>query len=162
MTNEELKKKIVDIALHAEWMDMFGDHNSIGKYAANAIADALIAAGIGDVKRHRVFVSKDGKEVKQFYSGEEVDKMAKERKELKDELRSKVEYIHEQDEVVKEYKHRAARAERALCNALNDDSCYFCNKKSPCECEHRDWGSKECITVLLRQAEKELAEEEKE
>ena len=50
MTNEELKKKIVDIALHAEWMDMFGDHNSIGKYAANAIADALISAGIGDVK----------------------------------------------------------------------------------------------------------------
>lgn len=58
MTNEELKKKIVDIALHAEWMDMFGDHNSIGKYAANAIADALIAAGIGDVKEaeHRTFV----------------------------------------------------------------------------------------------------------
>lgn len=55
MTNEELKKKIVDIALHAEWMDMFGDHNSIGKYAANAIADALIAAGFGDVKetKHR-------------------------------------------------------------------------------------------------------------
>ena len=50
MNNEELKKKIVDIALHAEWTDMFGDHNSIGKYAANAIADALIAAGIGDVK----------------------------------------------------------------------------------------------------------------
>ena len=50
MDNNELKKKIVDIALHAEWTDMFGDHNSIGKYAANAIADALIAAGIGDVK----------------------------------------------------------------------------------------------------------------
>jgi hypothetical protein len=50
MNNEELKKKIVDIALHAEWTDMFGDHNSIGKYAANAIADAIIAAGIGDVK----------------------------------------------------------------------------------------------------------------
>lgn len=53
MTNEELKKKIVDIALHAEWMDMFGDHNSIGKYAANAIADALIAAGIGDVSEYK-------------------------------------------------------------------------------------------------------------
>lgn len=50
MNNDELKKKIVDIALHAEWTDMFGDHNSIGKYAAKAIADALIAAGIGDVK----------------------------------------------------------------------------------------------------------------
>ena len=50
MNNDELKKKIVDIALHAEWTDIFGDHNSIGKYAANAIADALIKAGIGDVK----------------------------------------------------------------------------------------------------------------
>lgn len=50
MNNDELKKKIVDIALHAEWTDIFGDHNSIGKYAANAIADALIAAGIGDVE----------------------------------------------------------------------------------------------------------------
>ena len=120
MTNEELKKKIVDIALHAEWMDMFGDHNSIGKYAANAIADALIAAGIGDVKRHRVFVSKDGKEVKQFYSGEEVENILKERKELKDELRSKVEYMHEQDEVIKEYKHRAEVAERALDKACAD------------------------------------------
>lgn len=50
MDNNELKKKIVDIALHAEWTDMFGDHYSIGKYAANAIADALIAARIGDVK----------------------------------------------------------------------------------------------------------------
>lgn len=78
--------------------------------------------------------------VKQLYNSEEVEKIAKERE---------------------EYKHRAEIAEKALCNALNDDSCYFCNKKSPCECEHRDWGSKECITVLLRQAEKELAEEEK-
>ena len=147
MTNEELKKKIVDIALHAEWMDMFGDHNSIGKYAANAIADALIAAGIGDVseykeklKLHRVFVRKDGGDIKVLYGNNEVDEIVKERN---------------------EYKHRAEVTERALCNALNDDSCYFCNKKSPCECEHRDWGSKECITVLLRQAEKELAEEGK-
>lgn len=62
-------------------------------------------------------------------------------------------------EKLAEAEHRAEVAERALCNALNDDSCYFCNKKSPCECEHRDWGSKECITVLLRQAEKELQEE---
>ena len=56
MNNEELKKKIVDIALHAEWTDIFGDHNSIGKYAANAIADALIAAGIRDVEQqHDIF-----------------------------------------------------------------------------------------------------------
>ena len=99
MTNEELKKKIVDIALHAEWMDMFGDHNSIGKYAANAIADALIAAGIGDVtewkekaKKHRVQVLPDGT-IKQLYSDEEVEDIARQRD---------------------EYKHRAEVAERAL------------------------------------------------
>ena len=46
------------------------------------IADALIAAGIGDVKRHRVFVSKDGS-IKQLYSGEEVEKIAREREEYK-------------------------------------------------------------------------------
>ena len=99
MTNEELKKKIVDIALHAEWMDMFGDHNSIGKYAANAIADALIAAGIGDVtewkekaKKHRVQVLPDGT-IKQLYSDEEVEDIARQRD---------------------EYKHRAEVAEREL------------------------------------------------
>lgn len=98
------------------------------------LADALIAAGIGDVselKKHRVVVEKSlipeddnayvlpniSPTVKQLYSGEEVEQIVKEREELKDELRSKVEYIHEQDEVIKEYKHRAARAERALENA---------------------------------------------
>ena len=140
MTEQELREKIVKIALNTSWTDMFGDHYSIGESAANAIADALIAAGIGDLKEHRIFAGKDGS-IKQLYSGEEVEDIARQRD---------------------EYKHRAEVAERALCNALNDDSCYFCNKKSPCECEHRDWGSKECITVLLRQAEKELAEEEKE
>ena len=92
------------------------------------LADALIAAGIGDVK--------EAQEIGASATAMAVFEAAK-------------------------AEHRAEVAERALCNALNDDSCYFCNKKSPCECEHRDWGSKECITVLLRQAEKELAEEGK-
>ena len=101
------------------------------------LADALIAAGIGDVsklKNHRVIaeyslVPDDDNpyiipnvplRVTQLYSGEEVEKIVKECKKLKDELRSKVEYIHEQDEVVKEYKHRAEVAERALKNACED------------------------------------------
>ena len=50
MTEQELRERIVKIALNTSWTDMFGDHYSIGKSAANAIADALIAAGIGDVK----------------------------------------------------------------------------------------------------------------
>ena len=58
MTEQELREKIVKIALNTSWTDMFGDHYSIGESAANAIADALIAAGIGDVKEaeHRVDV----------------------------------------------------------------------------------------------------------
>ena len=62
---------------------------------------------------------------------------------------------------VAEWKHRSEVAERALKNALNNDTCYFCNEKTPCRCEHRDWGSDECIKSLLRQAEKELQEERK-
>ena len=50
MTEQELRERIVKIALNTSWTDMFGDHYSIGESAANAIADDLIAAGIGDVK----------------------------------------------------------------------------------------------------------------
>ena len=75
MTNEELKKKILTIVRGAM---LEADELPFIETTDN-IADALIAAGIGDVKRHRVFVSKDGKEVKQFYSGEEVENILKER-----------------------------------------------------------------------------------
>lgn len=126
MTNEELKKKICEIV--APYVSAWGEDERI--------ADALIAAGIGDVselKKHRVVVEKSlipeednvyvlpniPPTVKQLYSGEEVEKIVKERKELKDELRSKVEYIHEQGEVIKEYKHRAEVAELVVKN-LND------------------------------------------
>lgn len=81
--------------------------------------------------------------IQQLYNGEEVEKIVKERKELKDELRSKVEYIHEQDEVIKEYKHRAARAERAL--QIADELGELCGRKED----------------YVQQAEKELAEEGK-
>ena len=117
--------------------------------------DALIAAGIGDVsclREHRVIaeyslVPDDDNpciipnvplRVTQLYSGEEVEKIAKER----DELRSKVEYIHEQDEVIKEYKHRAEVAERAGKIAAS---------------KVFDYTYEEAVA----QAEKELAEERK-
>lgn len=137
MTNDELKKKIANIIDNAfenrcrktncQNCDLYPDEMC----QPNMYADALIAAGIGDVsclREHRVIaeyslVPDDDNpyiipnvplRVAQLYSGEEVEKIAKERKELKDELRSKVEYIHEQDEVIKEYKHRAEVAEREL------------------------------------------------
>lgn len=87
MTNEELKKKICDII--APYVSAYGDDERI--------ADALIAAGIGDLKEHRIFAGKDGS-IKQLYSGEEVEQIVKERD---------------------EYKHRAEVAELVV-NNLND------------------------------------------
>lgn len=148
MNNEELKKKICDII--APYVSAYGDDERI--------ADALIAAGLTFGNKHRVFVENApiptdyiGNEcflipntpptIKQLYSGEEVEKIVKERKELKDELRSKVEYIHEQGEVIKEYKHRAEVAELVVKN-LNDIFTFD-------------------YQTVFEQAEKELAEEGK-
>ena len=134
MTNEELRTKIVEILEETEYEWTEEKNGYILQIFYDKLADALIAAGIGDVselKKHRVVVEKSlipeddnayilpniPPTVKQLYSGEEVEQIVKERRELKDELRSKVEYIHEQDEVIKEYKHRAKVAERALENA---------------------------------------------
>lgn len=139
MTEQELREKIVKIALNTSWTDMFGDHYSIGESAANAIADALIAAGIGDVselKKHRVVVEKSlipeednayalpniPPTVKQLYSGEEVEQIVKERD---------------------EYKHRAEVTERAI--KIADKLGELCGRKED----------------YVQQAEKEFAEERK-
>lgn len=72
------------------------------------LADALIAAGIGDVselKKHRVQIMKDGT-IQQLYSGEEVEQI-----------------VNERDE----YKHRAEVAEKAL--QIADELGELCGKK---------------------------------
>lgn len=72
-------------------------------------------------------------------------------KDLKTELRSKVDYIHEQDDVIKDYKHRAEVAERQarlLSEWLADKT----RKNYP-------WQA--CFESAYKQVEKELAEEEK-
>lgn len=185
MNNEELKKKIKEIlrkrmtellgSCHTDEIPLTEEGAEAILFYADEFADALIAAGIGDLKEHRIFAGKDGS-IKQLYSGEEVEKIVKERKELKDELRSKVEYIHEQDEVIKEYKHRAEVAERALDKAtelaytyrtendtLSCSSCSFfdsifdrCKERGLYEDCSKRWKEE-----LLQQAEKELAEEMK-
>lgn len=141
MTKREKIIKVIDEwANKAVKANKFDGASVYNPHNAAELADALIAAGIGDVSN--------------------IIRLAADNA-LLDIVIHKAE-VRSMEKRVKDAEHRAEVAERALCNALNDDSCYFCNKKSPCECEHRDWGSKECITVLLRQAEKELAEEEKE
>ena len=112
MTNEELKKKIAQIISEyccpsgKTHKQLYGDdrmcYSKMNFAECNPITectDALIAAGIGDVtewkekaKKHRVQVLPDGT-IKQLYSDEEVEDIARQRD---------------------EYKHRAEVAERAL------------------------------------------------
>lgn len=130
MSNEELKKKICDII--ATYVSAWGEDERI--------ADALIAAGIGDVseykeklKLHRVFVRKDGGDIKVLYGNNEVDEIVKERN---------------------EYKHRAEVAERALYN------CCFNSLFAPFGIQIPTVD--ELYDAHLKTAEKELAEEEDE
>lgn len=141
MNREELKKKIADIVLGVEWTGCLGNTYHIsggGMSVANAIADALIEAGIGDVtewkekaKKHRVQVLPDGT-IKQLYSDEEVEDIACQRD---------------------EYKHRAERAERALYN------CCFNSLFAPFGIQRPTVD--ELYDAHLKTAEKELAEEMK-
>lgn len=103
--------------------------------------DALIAAGIGDMSKQRLLIGKDGT-VKQLYSGEEVEQIAKERD---------------------EYKHRVEVAERALINITERASCNICDNFSCRYYEgiNYDYNAEDCIKWWLAQAEKELTEEKK-
>lgn len=164
MTNDELKKKIVD-TMHPilKGTRVSCNEDNACEHCifpcgvdriADRLADALIAAGYGDVselKKHRVVVEKSlipekdniyvlpniPPTVKQLYSGEEVENIVKERE---------------------EYKHRAERAERALKYAVSE---YRCDECPNIECNAEIRGSLECIKLICaeykKQAEKELA-----
>lgn len=153
MNNEELKKKIVEILVNCksdecaiEYCSECDGNPCIENCREKQQADALIAAGIGDVselKNHRVvaeysLIPEDGNayvlpntpiRVKQLYSGEEVEQIVKERS---------------------EYKRRAERAEKALRDALEVLIGEFGG--GPLEEE---------VKSSLEQAEKELVEEGK-
>lgn len=126
MTNEELKKKIIEIIQGVDFYDGLLYRYCIDIATADKLADALIAAGIGDVKK---------------------------RNELKVELRSKIDYIHEQDEVIAYYKHRAEVAERALLTACVN---LIKNEKANVNMELL---VRVVYTNYLRKAKKELSEE---
>lgn len=152
MTNEELKKKIVEILEETEYEWTEEKNGYILQIFYDKLADALIAAGIGDVselKKHRVIVetspilTEDGcclipntpPTVKQLYSGEEVEKIVKERE---------------------EYKHRAEVAEKAG-RIIQRDMARVFDVSNPriCELIANIWD------LAKKQAEKELAEEKR-
>ena len=169
MINEELKKKIIEVLEETEYEWTEEKNGYILQIFYDKLADALIAVGIGDVsclREHRVIaeyslVPDDGNpyiipnvplRVTQLYSGEEVEKIVKERRELKDELRSKVEYIQEQDGIIQEYKHRAEVAEKALKTACVN---IVTDEEDDIAIEPR---ANVLYKAYLRNAEKELAE----
>ena len=137
MTNDELKKKIISALQSVEFVTekgWCGQCISL-RLDYSAIADALIAAGIGDVKEHRIFAGKDGS-IKQLYSGEEVEQIVKERE---------------------EYKHRAEVAERALF--LSAKEIEYLNGDFDSSAEF--FAKEKVIPYFMKKAEKELAEEGK-
>lgn len=98
---------------------------------------------------------------KQLYNGEEVEKIVKERDGLKVELRDKVDYIHEQDEVIKDYKHRAEVTKKALlllCEKTMEKFLEIFFKSTNTRVRNKQ----ELYDYYINQAEKELAEEKKE
>lgn len=79
MTEREKIIKVIDEwANKAVKANKFDGASVYNPHNAAELADALIAAGIGDLKEHRIFAGKDGS-IKQLYSGEEVEQIVKER-----------------------------------------------------------------------------------
>ena len=153
MTNEELKKRIVEIVekgyTPVEYDD--GDWGQTYFPTNEDVADALIEAGIGDVselKNHRLIaeyllIPEDDNtyalpntpiRVKQLYSGEEVEQIVKERD---------------------EYKHRAEVAEMTLK--------FVCRTQENLNIlvDGKPWTKEEIYNRYIEQAEKELAEGKK-
>lgn len=143
MKNEEIKKKIVEI-LCKVWIETV-PFTAERKF--EHAAEALIAAGIGDVSKwkayakvHRIVITKDDK-IKQLYSDEEVDKIVIERA---------------------EYKHRAEVAERALREFAVQISCRNCPFLKRCDTVPDAMDDYQgCFDMYLKQSEKDLAEEKK-
>lgn len=147
------------------------------------MASALYDANIGDVtewkesaEKHRVIALPGGR-IKQLYSDEEVEQIAKERDALKERADSEIkscykEIAEKRDEIAKlrkqlklaqnaakKQKHRAEVAEKALklvseCDEISDA---FCEARGGEDCDFR------CNTCLynyfLQQAEREIEEE---
>lgn len=144
MTEREKIIKVIDEwANKAVKANKFDGASVYNPHNAAELADALIAAGIGDVtewkekaKKHRVQVLPDGT-IKQLYSDEEVEDIARQRD---------------------EYKHRAEVAERALKKLA---SFFAHNAKFLKDEREKERYQKTIFDDWINQAEEELAEEGK-
>lgn len=147
MTNEELKKKIVEVLKKAmEPIEYGGDSEHAPEVhypTEEEIADALIAAGIGDVREAKF----EGDHYWRMWQGALVE--------------------------LERAEHRALVAERALKNMAADYwgvecFCHGCSEsrcRESCGEKYLVYDEEDAVSCLfknfLEQAEKELAEERK-
>ena len=140
MTNEEIKKKICKIIadnyLPKEMPDRLEDYKL---YRFKRAAEALIAAGFGDVESWEISDADKEQSSINYYC---------EMREWKDKC--------------KEAEHRAEVAEKALKKFAENITCEDCPFFSDCASSEKMedlMHSNYCFAEYLKQAEKELAEE---
>ena len=138
MTEQELRDKIIGIVLDIPITGVKIREILGGEATANAIADALIAAGIGDVswwERKCKLCEEDW-----FLQKKQIEHYAESYKEMLQEDLDK-------------YRHRAEVAERALLNSCVN---HIRNQDNNVDVELL---ARVAYSMFLRIAEKELAEE---
>lgn len=143
MTEQELRDKIVNIAISTVWKDCYGDEVVIDRAVAEQFADALIAAGL----------TFDG----------EYKKLYEEEKTISQSLRGT---SWQFKDWYKEQKHRAEVAEKAFELYLKDNpECEECVDRMNGVCSADIEEKVDCANSAFRlykgYAEKELAEGKK-
>lgn len=147
MENEELKEKMVKIIINAIWKDAEADYDSTDESEAISIADALIAAGYGDVSSEKAM-----RELAEAFHREKCAEY--------DLLNYQ---IHKSECRIAEAEHRVARAERKLKEFAGYVGCERCLYSYRCElpCVDSSNDYRACFETYVREAEKELAEDGK-
>lgn len=163
MTNEELKKKICDII--APYVSAYGEDE--------AIADALISAGIGDVTewKERAEKEKTEKNKRKCTANDWKQRFESREKQLAELRTTSCEAVIRKDRVISEqkseidrlstehdeYKHRAEVAERALATVCEE----VLHARYPVESVTVSVVD-DFIQHTLKEAEKEISEEKEE
>lgn len=147
MNNDKLKKKIVEVLFPAIKSGNIScnEENACKRCwfpceierTAGRLADALIAAGIGDAKESENKATA-AELVAQAAASTAIKKIA-------------------------EWKHRAEVAERALYNGCIEQNRHWCTQCDyfPCDPSGKCIDARKHVDELIKQAEKELAEERK-
>lgn len=143
MTKQELREKIIEILYDkTKYIDKYNPGHGyitvVSNY--NELADALIAAGIGDVSSEKAM-----RELAEAFHREKC-----------------AEYDLINYKLQKE-EHRAEVWKQATKDMIDTDICFGCHARATGICfkQGLNPGTDECMNAIYKQAEKELQEERK-